>query len=178
LQGCFVAPLVSAVGFCFFPENHVKKHARSTLKNTLGDGGYVNCGHRLGHHNHPIKETKMFTVLSNTRNSNLYIAAALAMAIAVLLVLFAVPAISAPRASLVPVTSLSQAGSDYYQRHSELRPASPSPASVTADFYLRHRDWTLAPVTLNAVASDYFQRHPELRTPAGSTDLSDFFQRH
>jgi hypothetical protein len=120
----------------------------------------------------------MFTVLSNTRNFNLYFVAALAIAVVSLLTLVAVPAISVPQTSAVPVTGLSEAASDYYQRHPELRLSSPGLADITADFYLRHRDWTLAPVTLNAAASDYFQRHPELRTPAESTDLADYFQRH
>ena len=119
----------------------------------------------------------MFTVLSNTRNSSLYLIAALAIAV-VLLTLVAAPSISVPQTSRVPVTGLAEAGSDYYQRHPELRLASPGLADSTADFYLRHRDWTIAPVTLNAGASDYFQRHPELRTPGTTIDLSDYFQRH
>jgi hypothetical protein len=59
----------------------------------------------------------MFTVLSNARNLNLYLAAALAIEIVVLLTFAVAPAISAPLTSSNPATSLSEAGSDYYQHH-------------------------------------------------------------
>lgn len=67
----------------------------------------------------------MFTVLSNTRNFNLYLIAALAIVMAVLLTFAVVPAISTSEPVLVPVTGSSQAGSDYYERHPELRVLPP-----------------------------------------------------
>ena len=122
----------------------------------------------------------MFTVLSNTRNSNSYVLAALAVMIAVLLTFAAVPAISAPRPILVPLTGSADTTSDYYQRHPELKAAAGVVADTTADFYLRHPEWTIVPAAVNAGAADYFQRHPELRLSVSSAvDMTgDFFLRH
>ena len=83
----------------------------------------------------------MFTVLSNTRHSNLYLIAALAAATIILLTLAIVPVISAPQSVLVPVTGSSETTSDYFQRHPELK----MPALADVD-----------------PAGDYFERHPEL----------------
>jgi hypothetical protein len=63
----------------------------------------------------------MFTVLSNTRNSNLFLIGALAIVVVALLTLAIVPAISAPQPAAAPAARLSEAGSDYYERHPELR---------------------------------------------------------
>jgi len=143
----------------------------------------------------------MFTVLSNTRNSNLYLIAALAIIMVVLLTFAIVPALSTAKPILVPVTGSSEATSDYYQRHPEL---SGSAVDTTADFYLRHAEWVsnvqsvVVPVTGSTEASDYFLRHsglsapvaiivdmtdylvrhPELRAPAESNETSDYFLRH
>ena len=46
----------------------------------------------------------MFTVLSNTRNSNLYIITALGIALVVFLTLAVVPSIAAPKPAVIPVT--------------------------------------------------------------------------
>lgn len=46
----------------------------------------------------------MFTVLSNTRNSNLYIITALAITLVVFLTLAVVPSIAAPEPAVIPVT--------------------------------------------------------------------------
>lgn len=80
------------------------------------------------------------------------------------------------------VTSLSVAGSDYYQRHLELRARA---VGLNSDFALRHPEWAVSaqsavvPVTGAAEASDYFQRHPELSMPAASMlDTADYFTRH
>ncbi len=104
----------------------------------------------------------MFTVLSNTRNSNLFLIGALAIVVIALLTLAIVPAISAPQPAFAPAPRLSEAGSDFYQRHP---------------------DWTWTVSTINAVGnstlSDYFQRHPELTAPAdASVDMTDYFFRH
>ena len=127
----------------------------------------------------------MFTVLSNTRNSNLYLIAALAIAAVVLLTFAVVPAISAPEPALVPVTAgISEAGSDYYQRHPELSVAAGIGIDVAGDIFLRHPEWTSSvqnaaiPVVGQAEASDYLQRHPELSAPAESDNFSDYFLRH
>lgn len=126
----------------------------------------------------------MFTVLSKTRNSNLYLIAAL-MVMAVVLFTFAViPSISAPGPAAVTATDLSGARSDYHERHPELKMPGVIVIDATGDFFLRHPEWagtiqTVAiPVTGSAELSDYFERHSELRTPAESTDVSDYFQRH
>ena len=63
----------------------------------------------------------MFTVLSNTRNGNLFLIGALAIVVLTLLALSVASAVSAPRLIVVPATSISEVGSDYYQRHPELR---------------------------------------------------------
>jgi hypothetical protein len=104
---------------------------------------------------HSQKETKMFTVLSNIRNTNLYIIVALAITLVVILAFAVAPSIAAPRFAVIPVTGISEYA-DFYQRHPELR----APASLTIE------------------TTDYFVRHPELRTPAESDDLSDYFLRH
>ena len=80
----------------------------------------------------------MFTVLSNTRNTNLYLIAALAV---ILLTFAVVPAISTPEPVLVPVTGMSEAGSDYYERHPELSAAAAIVGDVTDDLYQRHPEW-------------------------------------
>ena len=46
----------------------------------------------------------MFTVLSNTRNSNMYIVLALAITLVVLLTFAVAPSIAAPKPALSPVT--------------------------------------------------------------------------
>lgn len=83
----------------------------------------------------------MFTVLSNTRNSNLYLAAALAIAIVALLTFAVAPAISAPQPVAAPMARLSEAGSDYYLRHPELRISAALATYIAGDFYLRHPEW-------------------------------------
>jgi hypothetical protein len=126
----------------------------------------------------------MFTVLSNTRNSSLYLIAALVAIVVVFLTFAVIPAISAPEPAAVPMTDLSAAGSDYYERHPELRVSGAAVVDLGGDFYLRHPEWintvqnTGIPVTVALEASDYFQRHPELGAPVQSIDLSDYFLRH
>lgn len=130
----------------------------------------------------------MFTVLSNTRNNNLYLAAALAIVmVLVVWILVAAQTILAPAPVLIPVTSMSTAGSDYYERHPELRLGAAAPVDATGDFYLRHPGWISAkgdpqviiPVTGSAVYADYFERHPELnRSSMAGLGGSDFFMRH
>jgi hypothetical protein len=97
----------------------------------------------------------MFTVLSNTRNFNLYLIAALAIMMVILLTFVVAPALSAPKPVLVPGSGSSEAASDYYQRHPELRASLQNVA---------------IPATDNSEASDYFQRHPELSAPIGSLE--------
>ena len=128
----------------------------------------------------------MFTVLSNTRNSNLYLIAALAVMIVALLTFTIAPAISAPKPVTVPVSGLAeQARSDYYQRHPELNLPGAAGVDLQGDFFLRHPEWASSvasvaiPVTGSSVALDYFQRHPELSMPAVFTaDTADYFIRH
>jgi hypothetical protein len=109
----------------------------------------------------------MFTVLSNTRNSNLFLIGALAIVVITLVTLAVAPAVSAPQPVLAPVARLSEAGSDYYLRHPELRISTALATYIASDFYLRHPEWAsnvqnaAIPVTGNSEASDYFQRHRE-----------------
>ena len=82
-------------------------------KNTLNACSQTRCGTGASytsvldweHNIPPIEETKMFTVLSNTRNSNLFLIGALVIAAVALLTLVVVPAISVPQ----PVAKLSPA---------------------------------------------------------------------
>jgi hypothetical protein len=83
----------------------------------------------------------MFTVLSNTRNSNLFLIGVLAILMVVLLTFAVAPAISAPEPVIVPVTDLSETSSDYYQRHPELRASAAIVGDVTDDLYQRHPEW-------------------------------------
>ena len=126
----------------------------------------------------------MFTVLSNTRNSSLYLIAALVAIVVVLLTFAVIPDISAPKPAAVPMTGLSAAGSDYDERHPELKVSEAAVVDLGDDFYLRHPEWlntvqnTGISVTGVLEGSDYFQRHPELGAPVQSIDLSDYFLRH
>jgi hypothetical protein len=125
----------------------------------------------------------MFTALSNTRNSSLYLIAALATMAVVLLTFAVVPVISAPKPAPMPVIGVSAVGSDYYERHLELR--VPGLIDMSGDFFRRHPEWAAnvqsaaIPVTGLSEASDYFQRHSELIAPAGiAVDATDYFLRH
>jgi hypothetical protein len=124
----------------------------------------------------------MFTVIPNTRPANLFLIGALTILTVVLLTLSVYPAISAPKQILVPLTGNLETGSDYYQRHPELRALATAP-DRTADFALRHPAWNVGvpsaaiPLTGILETSDYFVRHPELR-PDEVIDLSDYFLRH
>ena len=126
----------------------------------------------------------MFTVLSNTRNSNLYLIAALVVMVVGLITFAVIPTISAPKPADIPATNISAVRSDYYERHPELRVPGAAVTDLAGEFYLRHPEWISSfqnagiPVTGALEASDYFQRHPELRTPIEKDDLSDYFLRH
>lgn len=121
----------------------------------------------------------MFTVLSNIRNSNLFLIGALAIVVITLLTLAIVPAISAPQPALAPAPRLSEAGSDYYQRHPELNAPVASAVDLAGDFYQRHPNWAsniqnlVAPVTGISESLDYFQRHPELSAPIESLETPE-----
>lgn len=124
----------------------------------------------------------MFTVLSNTRKTNLYLIMALVVILVGILSLAVVPTIAAPKSVSIPVKAAEY--TDYYQRHPELSMPKGVAVDMTEDFYLRHPEWTASlqtaaiPVTGISESLDYFQRHPELRTPTESDDLSDYFLRH
>jgi hypothetical protein len=127
----------------------------------------------------------MFTVLSNTRNSNSYLIAALAVMAVALFAFAVVPAISAPKSVMLPVTGTSVVASDYYQRHPELKIGGGAAVEMRSDFFQRHPEWISSvqvvgiPVTGMFEASDYFQRHPVLSLPvAASLDTADYFTRH
>jgi hypothetical protein len=124
----------------------------------------------------------MFTVLSNTRNSNLFLIGALAIVIIALLTIAIVPAISAPQPAFAPAPRLSEAGSDFYQRHPDwtwtVSTINAVGNSALSDYFQRHPELTV-PSILGLRASDYFQRHPELTAPAdASVDMTDYFFRH
>jgi hypothetical protein len=126
----------------------------------------------------------MFTVLSTTRKTNLYLILALAIIIAVILALAVIPSVAAPKATVIPVTGVSES-LDYFQRHPELRAPAGIAVERHSDFALWHPEWasqgqTIAiPVTGNSEALDYYQRHPELGLPAAiNADNSDYFARH
>ena len=87
----------------------------------------------------------------------------------VVLLTFAIaPALSAPRPATPPPTDIWAAGSDYYERHPELKVPG---VDLAGDFYLRHPNWSsivqIAGILLTGAleASDYFERHPELGYP-------------
>lgn len=119
----------------------------------------------------------MCTVLSNTRNANLYLIVVLAAMIVAALTLVRVPAVSTPQPAFASVSSPSQARSDYYERHPELRVSGATMIDTNGDFALRHPGWVI-PATSVSEVNDYFQRHPELGTSDTTIDLSDYFQRH
>jgi hypothetical protein len=120
----------------------------------------------------------MFTVLSKTRNSNLYLIVALIVMAAMLLTFAIVQTVSAPRPTAVPAMDVSAAESDYYERHPELKAPGAAVVDLPDDFSLRHPDWINTvqnvgvPVTGALEASDYFQRHPELNVSAADLGVS------
>jgi len=125
----------------------------------------------------------MFTVLSNTRNSNLYLIVGLATLLIVTLTFVVAPPTATPKPALVPMTGISEYP-DYYQRHPELR-VPEGIAIDTTDYFVRHPEWasnvqnSAIPVTSNFESSDYFQRHPELSASAETAvDMTDYFTRH
>src|SRR6266508_4459109 len=61
----------------------------------------------------PIEETEMFTVLSNTRNSNLYLISAVAIMIVVLLTLAVVPSIAVRGPAIIPVTGVQSSNLEF-----------------------------------------------------------------
>ncbi len=121
----------------------------------------------------------MFTVLSNTRSSNLFLIGALAIVVITLLILAVVPAISVPQPAAAPAARLSEAGSDYYERHPDVRVSTALGTDNTGDFYLRHPEWAsnveTAAISLAGKyeGSDYFQRHPELSAAGVATPLAE-----
>jgi hypothetical protein len=98
----------------------------------------------------------MFTVLSNSRNSNLYLIASLVTATILLLTFAVVPAISLGKQAPVAVPGASETGSDYYLRHLELRVPAAVNIDVQGDFHLRHPGWSAAGVAMPA--AENFQR--------------------
>jgi hypothetical protein len=123
----------------------------------------------------------MFTVLSNTRNSNLFLLGALAIVIIALFTLAIVPTISEPQPAFAPAPHLSEAGSDFYQRHPDwtwtVSTINAVGNSALSDYFQRHPELTV-PSILGLGASDYFQRHPELTAPAeASVDMTDYYFR-
>src|SRR5215212_989687 len=127
----------------------------------------------------------MFTVLSNTRNSNLFLIGALAIVVIVLLTIAIAPAISAPQPAFAPVPRLSEAGSDFHERHPDWTWAINNQDAIIPltgdlafpDYYQRHPELSV-PAVLGLTASDYFQRHPELTAPAeASVDMTDYYFR-
>jgi hypothetical protein len=128
----------------------------------------------------------MFTVLTNTRSSSVYLIGALAATMVIILTLAVVPTISAPERVMIPAgSSASEANSDYFQRHPESNASVATGTDTAGDFYLRHPVWAInpqvaaVPVTGISPASDYFQRHPELSPPAVTlVETADYFLRH
>jgi hypothetical protein len=140
---------------------------------------------RIGLRSKPVyfqKELEMFTVLSNSRNSNLYLIIALATMVVVFLAFAVVPSIAVPKPALIPVTGASEYA-DYYQRHPEWTINIQSSGMTTtssfegSDYFERHPVPSM-PAVITLDTADYFTRHPELRPAVPSTDLSDYFQRH
>jgi hypothetical protein len=126
----------------------------------------------------------MFTVSSTNRKSNLYLIIALAIMLVLILAFVVVPTIAAPKATVIPVTGVSESP-DYFQRHPELKAPAEIAVEMNGDFALRHPEWAgreqdvANPVTGISEALDYYQRHPELNLPAAITaDKSDYFARH
>jgi cytochrome c oxidase assembly protein Cox11 len=111
----------------------------------------------------------MFTVLSKTRNSYLYVIVVLVFMAVMLLTFAVVQALPTFRADTTSAMDITAAGSDYYERHPELKVSRAVAIAFVDDFYLRHPNWINpvqsvgVPVTGTVEALDYFQRHPELR---------------
>lgn len=63
----------------------------------------------------------MSTVLSKTRNPHLYLIVVLAFMVVALLTFAVVQAFTSPRATAIPGIGVAAAGSDYYERHPELK---------------------------------------------------------
>ena len=76
----------------------------------------------------------MFTVLSNTRSSNMYVITALAIALVVLLTLAVVPSIAAPQPAIIPVTGSQNAYAEFI-RGEKVIYANPARSSKALSAY-------------------------------------------
>jgi hypothetical protein len=127
----------------------------------------------------------MFTVLSKSRDSSLFLICGLVVGLVVLLTFSLVPAISFSKPALIPVTGASEAQSDYFLRHPGISLSTENVNTLNSDFYQRHPAWmvnaqnAVAPMIGSLELSDYAQRHPELSVSAGIViDTADYFLRH
>jgi hypothetical protein len=103
---------------------HTKKHAQYTRADTLEDGGWLNCGHRLASNpTPPIKEYEMFTISTTTRRSagnNFVIALVITLAatLAVAISQFVI----ASKPAVVPVTRSENAYLEYLRGEKTIYP--------------------------------------------------------
>src|SRR5215213_3846431 len=102
-----------------------------------------------------------------------------------LLVLGVISLLSVTMAISQPHLDVSQAGTDFYQRHPDWTWAINNQDAIIPltgdlafpDYSQRHPELSV-PAVLGLTASDYFQRHPELTAPAeASVDMTDYYFR-
>jgi hypothetical protein len=89
----------------------------------------------------------MFTVLSNTRNSKLYLIVAVIILLAVFLTVAIPPSIVTPKPALIPVTGVQDANKLFHQ--AEERSLYNRPASSIRDesfFEYRRGEWSAKPI--------------------------------
>jgi hypothetical protein len=167
-----------------YGEIQPKSNFRKTLKNTRNPRSQTRWGTGANytvvidwHPNQllPIKETEMNNVLSNTRNSNLYLIAALAIMVVVLLTI----GIARPLSNTSPSTRnpASSYGSPafYEYRRGEWAPGAVAASSIgSAAFYeYRRGEWGISIIDANPETSNSEFRQGE-RTASLSPDLRDF----
>jgi hypothetical protein len=136
------------------------------LADTLGDGGSVNCGHRLALKPTPAnRETKMF--------KNRFI-----LVLGVLALLLVTMAVTYPR------TNAPLAASDFHQRHPDWTWTSNNQKAVipmtgisaSPDYFQRHPELRVA-VAETVDTTDYFIRLSILSASVESADLTDYYFR-
>ena len=113
----------------------------------------------------------MFTVLSNTRNSNLYIIIALAITLVVFLTLVVVPSIAAPKPAVIPVTGSQNAYAEFLSGEKVMYAAPAGLSQAILAYHAGERAAYASTIDSSSALSVY--RLGEKVIYANSADLGD-----
>jgi hypothetical protein len=159
----FIHPAVDFTGGMFvFPilfSKHVKKHARSMLENTLGDGDWLNwCLDWQSNQPPPIKETEMNTTLNQNRSFNLFLVAGFAITLIVLASL-KISSSATPQTGAIP--NVQQAVTD------NQREVAIVPMSADAFRQYRQSEWHSGAMPVTGISGlETYQQSERMLIPA------------